>query len=96
MRTLIRPDSVSVWLSSRDTFAWAMRPGHRWPCSQLRDRRLFATFDRDGLVDMSVDGGDGEQDIDGNEFGACVSDHLRTKLPSDHPLRTVVITHEEG
>ena len=70
---------TKIWLSARDTYAWAHRPGAAWPCSQLSDRRVFAELDAHGdLVDMALDGGRGDQDCDANEFNALVSDMLRT------------------
>ena len=77
--------SLQVWLSAADTEEWAERPGESWPCSQLNGRSVFAEFDSDGdLVDMTVDSGRGDQDIDGTEFNACLSDHIALRYP-DHP-----------
>lgn len=80
MRIKQSEHGTKLWLSASDTYAWANRAGARWPGSQLADRRLFAEFDSHGdLVDLSLDGGRGEQDCDGNEFNACVGDHLRQR-----------------
>lgn len=80
MRIQQNEHATKIWLSARDTYDWANRPGARWPCSQLADRRVFAEFDRHGdLVDVALDGGKGEQDCDSNEFNACIADHLRAK-----------------
>ncbi len=78
---------TSLWLSAADTWAWANRPGACWPCSTIAGRRLFAEFDgRGDLVDVAVDGKRGEDDgVDGNEFSAITSDHLRAKFGADHP-----------
>ena len=68
---------VNLWLSARDTYEWARKPGAAWPCSQISGRRLFAAFERNGdLVDVSIDGGRGEQDVDANEFNAITADFL--------------------
>jgi hypothetical protein len=75
-----------LWLSSRDTWDWAHKPGAFWPCSQLADRRVFAEFEPNGdLVDLAIDGGRGEQDIDSTEFNAMCSDFLRSRFGPDHP-----------
>ena len=79
----------NVWLSARDTRDWANRPNERWPCSQLSGHRLFASFDSCGLNDMSVDGR--SKDIDVNEFNACISDHVRSKLSVENPAWFVAV-----
>ena len=70
---------VKIWLSARDTYAWANnRPGASWPCSQLSGHRLFAEFDDGDLVDMTIDGKD--RDCDVNEFSAITDDAIAGKL----------------
>jgi hypothetical protein len=91
MRLQDNGDSVALWLSPRDTERWATKAGAHWPCSQLRGRRVFASFDRHGLNDMSLDSGRGEQDCDANEFNALTSDSLAAKLPEDHPCYFVTV-----
>ena len=91
MRVKIWETGVNVWLSSNDTYDWAHRAGSSWPCSQLSERRVFAQFDRNGLCELAIDGGRGDQDCDGTEFGACISDHLVGKLAVDHPCYDVVV-----
>ena len=85
MRIQIQPSSFTVWLSADDTYEWANRPGKRWPCSQLSGKRVRAVFDRSGLVDLAIDGADG--DCDAGEFNAILADYLEGKLPADHPAR---------
>lgn len=66
----------TIWLSARETAAWASRPGSSWPCSFLSGRRLFAELESNGdLVDLSIDGGRGDQDCPANELGAILDDH---------------------
>lgn len=89
MKTQITPDSVRLWLSASDTSSWAHRPGQHWPCSEIRGRRLFAAFDRNGLYDMSIDGK--SVDVDATEFNAITSDFLRGKLPRNHPAYPVAV-----
>lgn len=89
MRTAITPHSVTLWLSAADTSEWARRPGSAWPCSQLAGTRIFAQFDRNGLVDFLIDGRAGDCDV--NEFNAITSDLLAAKIPDGHPCRFVVV-----
>ena len=63
-------------LSARDTYDWAHKPGAAWPGSMLADRRAVVVVDSNGLCDLSIDGGRGEQDIDGSELAAIVRDFL--------------------
>jgi hypothetical protein len=79
---------TSLWLSAQDTDDWARGEaqwgGGRWPCSQLRGKRLFAAFDsRGNLVDLAVNGR--SADVDGGEFNAITSAALRAKCGADHP-----------
>ena len=72
---------VKIWLSARDTYDWARRPGNSWPCFQLSDRRVFAEFAPNGdLVDLSINGGRGPQDCDATEFNAITEDFLGAQL----------------
>lgn len=89
MKILIHDSCVKLWLSANDTENWATRPGKRWPCSQLRGKRLFAEFDRNGLVDLAINGR--STDCDVNELNAITSDHLRAKLSPDHPAYFVAV-----
>lgn len=74
MRIKAHDHGYTLWLSARDTHAWATRPGSRWPCSTLADHRVVVEVDRNGLCGLAIDGRDG--DCDGNELDAIVSDHL--------------------
>lgn len=62
-------------LSACETGMWARRPHASWPCSTLKDRRLWVAVDRNGLYDYAVNGGQFNS-IDDTELDACVSDHL--------------------
>ena len=82
MRLKIYGQSVVVWLSDRDTYDWAHKPGAAWPCSTISDRRVMACFEGNGdLVDIAVDGKSGWGGIDLHEFNAMIEDFLG----SDHP-----------
>ena len=87
MRIEIHDNTVSLWLSPRDTYNWAHKQGAWWPCSFLVGKRLFAQFDSGGLTEFRVNGGRNarEQDCPSDEFNAITSDHLRLKLPETHP-----------
>ena len=80
-------ESVLLWLSASDTSNWASR----WPCSCLRGKRLFAAFDENGLYDVAVNGGRGEQDCPGDEFNAITADFIKTRLPKEHPCYFVTV-----
>ena len=91
MKTQITPWGISLWLSANETDNWAHRPRNSWPCSQLAGRRVFAQFDRNGLCDLAIDGGRGEQDCDANELSALCADHLVGRVPVDHPCFAVAV-----
>lgn len=86
---VVTDDQVNVGLSTRDTGAWAAgippSDGH-WPCSELAGRRVFVGFDTNGIVELEIDGGRGDQDVDQTELYACLSDYLRgdSRLPAGH------------
>ena len=70
------PNGYTMKLCARDTYDWAHKPGAVWPCSMLADRRAVVVVDSNGLCDLSINGGRGEQDIDGSELTAIVGDFL--------------------
>ncbi len=88
MRTRKDANGTTVWLSALDTHNWAHKPGARWPCSALEGNRLRAEFDARGdLIDVAINGRtlDAGAIVPGDEFNACISDHLRKVFGSDHP-----------
>lgn len=87
MRTKITSNAVTVWLSANDTYDWA----NTWPCSTLSDKRLCASFDENGLYNMTINGGRGNQDCDSHEFSAMIADYLVTVLSKDHPAYFVAV-----
>ncbi len=72
-------DNYTLWLSAQETDDWRSRPGAAWPCSTIRGRRLYVAVDSNGIFDFTV-GGKYDDDIDGNELDAIVSDHLPADL----------------
>lgn len=89
MRIVIHPDCVKLWVSARETAEWARRPGAAWPCSALAGKRFFAEFDRQGLVDLAVDGRG--HDVPADEFNAICADMLRPILSPQHACYAVVV-----
>jgi hypothetical protein len=91
MKITIHESCVKLWLSASDTYRWSHRPAAHWPCSILSGRRMFAEFDRKGLVDLALNSGRGSQDCDTSELNAITSDMLRDKLPANHPAYFVAV-----
>ncbi len=90
MRTHITPEQITLWLSKRDTYAWARKYDAAWPGSTIAGKSLMAVFDDNGLVYIAINGmADGE--VDGGEFNAITSDFLRAELPEDHCLHFVTV-----
>ena len=89
MRIKVLESSVSVWVAATETYAWARRPGESWPCSTLSGHRVFAEFDENGLLDMTVDGR--YRDCDGSEFNAMMSDCLKNRIPENHPVWFIAV-----
>ena len=89
VRVSFNPWGVTVWASARATEDWATKPGASWPCSALRGRRVVACFDTDGLCDLSINGGRGDQDAPCDELSAMMADFLRGVLPEDHACHFV-------
>lgn len=85
----IRPQGVTITANGSELRAWASRPGHAWPCSELAEvSEIQATFDANGLVDLI---GDDCIDLTADEFNAWSSDVLRDVLPADHPAYFVAV-----
>jgi hypothetical protein len=74
----MRYTGYTLWLSARDTYDWARKPGAAWPCSTLEDHRVMVQVDSNGLCDLTIDGRSpaDNADIDGTELNAIVADHL--------------------
>lgn len=89
MRANIYDNGFALWLDRRDTYAWANRPGSAWPCSELSGHRVWVEFDRNGLVDFTVDGRQSE--VSANELSAIVADHICRRIGPDHPAYFVAV-----
>ena len=86
-------DSFTIYVSKLETGDGAdgWYGNGRWPCSNLAGKRLAATFDTNGLLDLTVGGRDAPQDLDANELNACVAYFAGQKLPKDHPCYFVAV-----
>uniref|UniRef100_A0A6M3LJN2 Uncharacterized protein n=1 Tax=viral metagenome TaxID=1070528 RepID=A0A6M3LJN2_9ZZZZ len=72
------PYITKIWASPRDTEIWATRPGSSWPCSTLRQKRVFVELDSKGdLVDLVINSGRGSQEVDDHELNAFIEDALK-------------------
>jgi hypothetical protein len=76
MRIEVYENGYTIWLSAYDTYEWAHKPDAWWPCSTLSDKRFMAVVDANGLCDLTVNGRDAPDTIDGAELDAIVADHL--------------------
>ena len=90
MKTQITKDHVKIWLSANETYNWAHRPNRRWPCSTLSNHKVFAEFDSNGLLDITIDGKSDFDCVD-RELSAMCADFLCNKLPEDHPCFFVIV-----
>jgi len=75
MRISKRDNGYTMWLSARDTHAWANKSGAVWPCSQLAGRRLVVTVERNGLCGLARDGHQ-TGSVSESELIAIVTDYL--------------------
>jgi hypothetical protein len=93
MRIQDNGSSITLWASANDTYTWAHRSGSAWPCSTLADHRFCASFDDNGLCDLTVDGRQDSEDaeIDGHELSAICADLLGARIKPDHPCWYVTI-----
>ena len=93
MRLKDHGDAITVWLSRVETGNWAdgWYGNGSWPLSMLAGNRLKADFDTNGLLDLEIEGRAAPDDLDGNEFNACVSYFVGQRLPQDHPCYFVVV-----
>lgn len=97
-RVMIQAETVTIEADSAQLYDWAHRPGHLWPCSGLAriEDTLRVEFDSNGLLDLTGDGYDPENEDAGaeimsDELSAWASDALRDVLPADHPAYAVAV-----
>ena len=66
-----------MWLSAKDTYAWATKPGAVWPCSRLAGHRCMVEVERNGLCAVTLDGSHSLPFRFGrHEIKAIVTDYL--------------------
>lgn len=87
MKTQISENHATFWISGSESWQWATQ----WPCSQLSGKRICASFDRNGLCELSINGKDAPEDLDATELNAIVADFAARKLPEDHALWYVIV-----
>ena len=73
-----------MWLSARDTYAWANTPGTMWPCSKVAGHRLVVAVDRNGLYELARDGHQ-TGSVSESELIAIVTDYLPKGLRHPWP-----------
>lgn len=96
MRFLDQGNGFSLWLSANDTYNWANKRNAWWPCSFLSGKRLVVQFDRNGLLDLTINGGKGDQDCPADELSAIVVSFVKNKINQDHPCHFVAVGQFEG
>ena len=95
MRVADSGDAVTLWASAADTYDWAHRSGAAWPGSTLSGDRFCATFDTNGLLDLTVNGRDAG-DVDSHELSAICADLLSERIGEDHPVWFVTVGQFQG
>jgi hypothetical protein len=69
---------LTIRASKNDTYDWAHRTGSAWPCSTLSNKRIYIEESRNGdLVDLIINNGRGDQDVDVHELNAFIEDVLK-------------------
>jgi hypothetical protein len=96
MRIKDNGSNVTIWVSAKDTYEWANEINNVWPCSELSGHRFVATFDSNGLLDLTVNGKEGSGIpnsgyIPVDEFNACCADMLKDRIDKDHPCYFITI-----
>jgi hypothetical protein len=91
LRVTVSKTGAEIEATEAALRAWANRPGHVWPCSELAHLdSLYAAFDQGGLTEVVeiIDGIEiyGEDSaVTADEFNAFTSDALSAVMPANHP-----------
>lgn len=97
VRILDQGSSVVLWASAADTYHWATRPDHAWPCSSLRGVRFCAVFDSNGLLELTINGkSSSSRNVDAHELSAICADFLDCRIASSHPAWYVAVGQFKG
>ena len=93
MRLKDNGDAITVYISRTETGNWAdgWYGNGRWPGSHLGGKRIAATYDTNGLVDLTVGGRAAPRALGADELNACVAYFAKQKLPEDHPCYFVAV-----
>ena len=93
MRIKDNGNAVTLWASADDTYSWAHKDGASWPCSTLSGSRFCATFDTNGLLDLTVNGRIPceHSDLNGHELSAICADLIGDHIEPDHPVWFVTV-----
>ena len=87
MQTIIGRKGFTLWLSDKETWDWSTRSRVFWLKSRIAGNRFAAHYGRVGLISYSVDGRD-DVAVPKQELDTIVADHMRKRLPIDHPARS--------
>ena len=90
MQMIIGRAGFTLWLSDKETWDWSTRSKSFWLKSRIAGNRFAAHFGRNGLVEYSVDGRN-DVDVPRHELRSIVADHMRDRLPVDHPARSAAV-----
>ena len=90
-RVIVGQSSVSLWVSRRETRAWARKEGEAWPCSVTADNSLHVEYDSNGSTEKRLNSGKKKRDIPTHELNAIAFDFLKGRVPIDHPCWYVII-----
>lgn len=88
-RCVVTDSRVFLHLTADETADWADTPGKCWPGSQIAGRTLDVEFDRNGLVDFTLDGE--SVDVPAEELNAITSDFLKDEVPEEHSCWLVCV-----
>ncbi|KKK74097.1 hypothetical protein LCGC14_2887220 [marine sediment metagenome] len=72
-------NTIKIWISANDTYAWAHKIGKCWPCSTLSGKRVFAEFDDGDLIDITING-KSNFDCDAYELNIMIADFMELIL----------------
>lgn len=92
MNIKINKNTVVLEVNQNETVNWATEK--KWICSKIAGHDLKATFDHNGVFELTIDGnviGGDEIFIDEHEFNALTCDYLHDRIPLNHPCYFVAV-----
>ncbi len=90
MQTLIGRKGITLWLSDKETWDWSTRSNTSWLKSRIAGKRLSAHYGRSGIVEYSINGRI-DVDVPRQELRSIIADHMRDRVPIDHPARSAAV-----